>query len=164
VSSRADTLAEIGTLLLAHWELGGAGVVVAQPPPADAALDPDAFAAALRQAEARAAREGVRGPALTPCLLAPLAGPGRGGGGAGGRWRPTRRWWWQTPGSPERWRPPSPSPAAPDPGGTDMRVLAVGDIHGCSAALDAVLAAAAPGRDDVLVTLGDYVDRGPDSR
>jgi serine/threonine protein phosphatase 1 len=45
-----------------------------------------------------------------------------------------------------------------------MRVLAVGDIHGCSTALDAVLAAAAPAADDVLVTLGDYVDRGPDSR
>jgi serine/threonine protein phosphatase 1 len=45
-----------------------------------------------------------------------------------------------------------------------MRTLAVGDIHGCSIALDAVLALAAPGPDDRLITLGDYVDRGPDSR
>jgi serine/threonine protein phosphatase 1 len=45
-----------------------------------------------------------------------------------------------------------------------MRVLAVGDIHGCSRALDAVLAAAAPAPDDLLVALGDYVDRGPDTR
>ncbi len=44
------------------------------------------------------------------------------------------------------------------------RTLAIGDIHGCLAALDAVLAAVAPGPDDLVVTLGDYVDRGPDSR
>lgn len=44
------------------------------------------------------------------------------------------------------------------------RVLAIGDIHGCSRALDALLTFAKPTPDDVLVTLGDYVDRGPDSR
>lgn len=42
------------------------------------------------------------------------------------------------------------------------RILAVGDIHGCLAALDAVLAAATPRSTDTIVTLGDYVDRGPD--
>lgn len=45
-----------------------------------------------------------------------------------------------------------------------MRTLAVGDIHGCSAALDALLSAVAPATDDLLVFLGDYVDRGPDSK
>lgn len=44
------------------------------------------------------------------------------------------------------------------------RLLALGDIHGFSAALDAVVEAAGIGPDDSLVTLGDYVDRGPDSR
>jgi serine/threonine protein phosphatase 1 len=44
-----------------------------------------------------------------------------------------------------------------------MRTLAIGDIHGCLRALDAVLEAAAPRPDDLLITLGDYVDRGPDS-
>jgi serine/threonine protein phosphatase 1 len=44
-----------------------------------------------------------------------------------------------------------------------MRVLAIGDIHGCSRALAALLAAVAPGPDDLIVTLGDYVDRGPDT-
>lgn len=44
------------------------------------------------------------------------------------------------------------------------RIVAIGDIHGCSAALAAVLDASNPGPKDTLVTLGDYVDRGPDSR
>ena len=43
------------------------------------------------------------------------------------------------------------------------RIIAIGDIHGCSAALDAVLAAIAPRSRDTLVTLGDYIDRGPDT-
>ncbi len=42
--------------------------------------------------------------------------------------------------------------------------IAIGDIHGCLAALDALLAAIRPGTEDTIVTLGDYVDRGPDSR
>ncbi len=45
-----------------------------------------------------------------------------------------------------------------------MRVLAIGDIHGCLGPLDDLLAWVAPAADDVLVTLGDYVDRGPDTR
>ncbi len=44
------------------------------------------------------------------------------------------------------------------------RLIAIGDIHGCSVALDALLAAIEPGPEDLIVTLGDYVDRGPDSR
>ena len=43
------------------------------------------------------------------------------------------------------------------------RLLAIGDIHGCSRAFDALLEAVSPTTDDVIVTLGDYVDRGPDS-
>jgi serine/threonine protein phosphatase 1 len=44
------------------------------------------------------------------------------------------------------------------------RVLAIGDIHGCSRALDVLLADVNPRGDDTIVTLGDYVDRGPDSK
>src|SRR5687767_10529601 len=44
------------------------------------------------------------------------------------------------------------------------RVLAIGDVHGCVAALDTLLTAVRPAADDVVVTLGDYVDRGPRSR
>jgi serine/threonine protein phosphatase 1 len=45
-----------------------------------------------------------------------------------------------------------------------MRTLVIGDIHGCTAALDALLHELAPQREDTLVTLGDYVDRGPDTK
>jgi serine/threonine protein phosphatase 1 len=44
------------------------------------------------------------------------------------------------------------------------RTIAIGDVHGCLAALDALLAAIDLRPEDTLVTLGDYVDRGPDSR
>jgi serine/threonine protein phosphatase 1 len=45
-----------------------------------------------------------------------------------------------------------------------MRLFAIGDIHGCSRAFDALLEAVQLRPGDRLVTLGDYVDRGPDSR
>ena len=45
-----------------------------------------------------------------------------------------------------------------------MRTLAIGDIHGCLAALDLLLARVEVRPDDRLIALGDYVDRGPDSR
>lgn len=44
------------------------------------------------------------------------------------------------------------------------RIIAIGDIHGCLTAFTALIAAIEPGPADTLVTLGDYIDRGPDSR
>jgi serine/threonine protein phosphatase 1 len=44
------------------------------------------------------------------------------------------------------------------------RTIAIGDIHGCSAALDALLDAIRPRPEDTIVTLGDYINRGPNSR
>ena len=44
------------------------------------------------------------------------------------------------------------------------RTIAIGDIHGCSAALDALLDAIRPRPEDMIVTLGDYINRGPDTR
>jgi len=44
------------------------------------------------------------------------------------------------------------------------RLLAIGDIHGCSKALDTLLQFVRPAPEDQIVTLGDYIDRGPDSR
>ena len=45
-----------------------------------------------------------------------------------------------------------------------MRTLAIGDIHGCLRAFTTLLLAVDPSPEDRLITLGDYVDRGPDSR
>lgn len=45
-----------------------------------------------------------------------------------------------------------------------QRTIAIGDIHGCSLALATLLKAVDPGPDDLVITLGDYVDRGFDSR
>ncbi len=44
------------------------------------------------------------------------------------------------------------------------RVIAIGDIHGCSLALRKLIELIQPTPDDTVVTLGDYVSRGPDSR
>jgi serine/threonine protein phosphatase 1 len=50
------------------------------------------------------------------------------------------------------------------------RLYAIGDIHGRSDLLDRMVAeisddfARNPARDAMIVTLGDYIDRGPDSR
>jgi serine/threonine protein phosphatase 1 len=44
------------------------------------------------------------------------------------------------------------------------RHLAIGDIHGCITALKTLVDFVAPRPSDTIVTLGDYIDRGPDSR
>jgi len=44
------------------------------------------------------------------------------------------------------------------------RTIAIGDIHGCSIAFAALLKAIEPSPEDTIVTLGDYVDGGIDSR
>jgi serine/threonine protein phosphatase 1 len=44
------------------------------------------------------------------------------------------------------------------------RTIAIGDIHGCDAALAVLLRELAPTTDDTVVVLGDVVDRGPDTR
>jgi serine/threonine protein phosphatase 1 len=45
-----------------------------------------------------------------------------------------------------------------------MRVIAIGDIHGCSVALRALINAISPTQSDVLVPVGDVIDRGPNSK
>ena len=60
----------------------------------------------------------------------------------------------------------SPAPATLPP---DTRVYAIGDVHGCLDRLTVLHAAIAddlqarPVRDAVLLHIGDYIDRGPDS-
>jgi serine/threonine protein phosphatase 1 len=45
-----------------------------------------------------------------------------------------------------------------------MRYLAIGDIHGYADVLARLLELVQPGPDDEIITVGDYVDRGPDSK
>jgi serine/threonine protein phosphatase 1 len=44
------------------------------------------------------------------------------------------------------------------------RLIAIGDVHGCAHALDALVEAIEPAADDTLVFLGDLVDQGPQTR
>ena len=45
-----------------------------------------------------------------------------------------------------------------------MRTLAIGDIHGCLQALKALFDFIQPSKEDTIITLGDYIDRGPNSK
>ncbi|MBK1832518.1 metallophosphoesterase family protein [Roseibacillus ishigakijimensis] len=45
-----------------------------------------------------------------------------------------------------------------------MRTLAISDIHGCLAPLQQLWDVLAPKPEDHVIFLGDYVDRGPDSK
>jgi pseudouridine-5'-phosphate glycosidase len=72
VSVRVDTPEQAAALLAAHWSLDGAGVVLAQPVPAKAALKMDELTDALSRAEATATESGMRGKGLTPFLLQQL--------------------------------------------------------------------------------------------
>jgi pseudouridine-5'-phosphate glycosidase len=71
--ARADSPVEVARMVLAHWALGGAGVVIAQPPPRELALAPQVVAEATEAAEAEARRAGISGPARTPFLLSRMA-------------------------------------------------------------------------------------------
>jgi pseudouridine-5'-phosphate glycosidase len=73
VSARVNTPADAALLFSAHWQLKGCGVVLAKPVDPEFALDPDSFDKALTKAKTQAQRGGIRGPALTPYLLARLA-------------------------------------------------------------------------------------------
>lgn len=44
------------------------------------------------------------------------------------------------------------------------RTFAIGDIHGCSLALQVLLESIRPQRGDRIITLGDMIDRGPNTR
>lgn len=45
-----------------------------------------------------------------------------------------------------------------------MSLYAIGDIHGCVRTLEGLVEQIDPMRDDHLVFIGDYVDRGPNSK
>jgi pseudouridine-5'-phosphate glycosidase len=76
VAARVNTPAEAAKYLSAHWALDGAGVLLAQPAPAAAALDPTVYANTLLEVERQAAS--VRTRDLTPVLTSRLARLTRG--------------------------------------------------------------------------------------
>jgi serine/threonine protein phosphatase 1 len=45
-----------------------------------------------------------------------------------------------------------------------MGLIAIGDIHGCPQSLDLLLNRIEPTSNDHLLFVGDYIDRGPDSK
>jgi pseudouridine-5'-phosphate glycosidase len=73
VETRVESPEQAARILTVHWQWHGAGVVLAQPPPAIADLEPAEFEALRQQAEAEAVRQGITGKALTPFLLTRLA-------------------------------------------------------------------------------------------
>jgi pseudouridine-5'-phosphate glycosidase len=68
VSARVDSAAGAAEVARTHWELGGAGVVVGNPPAESLDDVDDLIAAALDEA----GREGVQGQRVTPFVLAYL--------------------------------------------------------------------------------------------
>ena len=70
MNQRFDRIEDLAAAVRAHRDLGlGTGVLVGNPVPEKDELPRDLYDAALAQALADLAREGVRGRALTPFLL-----------------------------------------------------------------------------------------------
>jgi len=71
---RVDTPEEAARLLRIHWEMGmTSGVVIANPPPSNAALPRADVEALLAQAMEAAAKNGIHGKAVTPYLLCQMS-------------------------------------------------------------------------------------------
>jgi pseudouridine-5'-phosphate glycosidase len=74
LAHRVETPAEAAALLAAAIDLDTRStILLCNPIASESAMDADEIAAATRGAEERAAREGIRGRARTPYLLAALA-------------------------------------------------------------------------------------------
>ncbi|MEO6775820.1 MAG: pseudouridine-5'-phosphate glycosidase [Kofleriaceae bacterium] len=71
---RVDSIAELAKIVGIHWnDLDGGGVLVANPIPAAAALDPAMIDRAIQTALGDAETRGITGKRLTPYLLQRLA-------------------------------------------------------------------------------------------
>jgi pseudouridine-5'-phosphate glycosidase len=73
IPARVASVAEAAAVWRAHRALGGAGMLLAVPPPAEVALPRQEVEAAIERALAKASAAGVRGQAVTPFLLAAVA-------------------------------------------------------------------------------------------
>jgi pseudouridine-5'-phosphate glycosidase len=72
-AARVESPAEAAAVWRAHRSLGGGGMLLAVPPPAEVALPRAAVEIAVERALGRASAAGVRGQAVTPFLLAAVA-------------------------------------------------------------------------------------------
>lgn len=66
---RIDRPDDLAAVMAAHWAVVDGGILVCQPPPAEAALDEATLDALVSRARAEAEAAHVGGPALTPFLL-----------------------------------------------------------------------------------------------
>ena len=55
-------------------------------------------------------------------------------------------------------------PEVPPPDADTSSLFAIGDVHGCAEELRALIQKLPLRRESIVVFLGDYIDRGPDSR
>lgn len=70
---RVESADEVARIARSHWSLGGGGILVAAPVPAEAAIDIVELEMAVDEALAAAEASGVTGPATTPVVLGALA-------------------------------------------------------------------------------------------
>ena len=74
-----ETAQELALMLATHWRIGmKSGVLITNPPPAEVALERLAVEAIIADALAAAAREQIRGKAVTPFLLSYLSSATKG--------------------------------------------------------------------------------------
>lgn len=73
VAHRVEDAAAVAALHRSRVELGGGGTLLAVPIPEEAELDPTAIEVALQSGLDEVARRGLRGPEVTPVVLAAIA-------------------------------------------------------------------------------------------
>jgi pseudouridine-5'-phosphate glycosidase len=79
LAHRVDGPEQAAAAIVAHRSIPGAGgMLIVQPPPADLAIDPAEVEEWIAEASVDAERRGIRGGAVTPHLLAHLAGASGG--------------------------------------------------------------------------------------
>ncbi len=73
IHHRIDSAGQAASIARAHWNLGGGGVVVANPIPVSAEIPNDEIDPVIEQALAQASRDHITGAALTPYVLGVIA-------------------------------------------------------------------------------------------
>jgi pseudouridine-5'-phosphate glycosidase len=69
-SARVDSAAQAAELARAHWALGGGGILVAAPAPAESAVPVEQVETWIEQALKEAQQQGIQGQQVSPFLLA----------------------------------------------------------------------------------------------